>query len=59
MLANVRDRVRAAHAAGDSVDAFIASKPLADLDDEWGDGFMETERFLRIVWRDLARSKAP
>jgi glyoxylase-like metal-dependent hydrolase (beta-lactamase superfamily II) len=59
MLANVRDRVRAARAAGDSVDAFIASKPLADLDDEWGDGFMETERFLRIVWRDLARSKAP
>ncbi len=59
MLADVRDRVRAARAAGDSVDAFIASKPLADLDDEWGDGFMETERFLRIVWRDLARSKAP
>jgi glyoxylase-like metal-dependent hydrolase (beta-lactamase superfamily II) len=59
MLANVRDRVRAAHAAGDSVDAFIASKPLADLDDEWGDGFMETERFLRIVWRDLDRPKAP
>jgi glyoxylase-like metal-dependent hydrolase (beta-lactamase superfamily II) len=59
MLANVRDRVRAARAAGDSVDAFIASKPLADLDDEWGDGFMETERFLRIVWRDLARQKTP
>lgn len=59
MLATVRDRVRAARAAGDSVDAFVASQPLADLDDDWGGGFMEAERFLRIVWRDLARQKTP
>ena len=55
MLATVRDRVRTARASGKDVDAFIASKPLADLDDKWGGGFMKAEDVLQIVWRDLAR----
>ncbi len=59
MLVRVRERVRAALAAGGSADAFIASKPLADLNDQWGGGFMDSERFLRIVWRDLDRQKTP
>lgn len=59
MLATVRDRVHAARAAGGSVDAFVASKPLADLDDKWGGGFMKAERFVRIIWGDLDRGRAP
>ncbi len=59
MLTTVRDRVHAARAAGGSVDAFVASKPLADLDDIWGDGFMKAERFVRIIWRDLKARGTP
>jgi cyclase len=59
MLIRVRDRVRAALAAGGGVDAFVANKPLADLNDQWGGGFMDPERFVRTVWRDLERPKTP
>ena len=59
MLVIVRDRVRAARATGDGVDAFVASQPLADLDDQWGGGFMDAERFVRIVWRDLEQRNTP
>jgi hypothetical protein len=55
MLANVRERVRAAIAAGESLEAFSAGAPLADLEPEWGDGFMTTDRFLAIVHADLSR----
>ena len=53
MLATVRDRVKAAIAQGQSIETLLAAKPLADLDPEWGDGSLQTERFLRIAYRDL------
>ena len=59
MLVTVRDRVRAALAEGRSLDDFLAAKPLADLDAAWGGGFLDAERFLRIVWADLSRRGTP
>lgn len=54
MLVVVRDRVHAALAAGKSLDDYAAERPLADLESRYGQGFMNAERFLRIVWGDLA-----
>lgn len=55
MLQTVRDRVRAAVDAGTSLADFQATSPLADLEAEWGDGFLQAEPFLGIVYADLSR----
>jgi len=58
MLVGVRDRVTEAIAAGKSLEAYQAEQPLADLAPRYGQGgpgFMNAERFLAIVWSDLAR----
>ena len=55
MLAVVRDRVRDAIRAGTTLGALRTSKPLADLEAEWGGGFMSSEEFLTIVYTDLTR----
>ncbi len=54
MLVTVRDRVAAAQAAGEEQAAFIARKPLADLDPKWGGGFLKAEQLLGLVWADLS-----
>jgi glyoxylase-like metal-dependent hydrolase (beta-lactamase superfamily II) len=56
MLLTVQGRVRAALAAGKSLDAFQAERPLADLEPQYGKGFLNAERFLAIVWSDLSRA---
>jgi glyoxylase-like metal-dependent hydrolase (beta-lactamase superfamily II) len=57
MLLVVRDRVNAALAAGKTLEAFDAEKPLADLEERYGKGgFMDAKRFLAIVWSDLSRA---
>jgi glyoxylase-like metal-dependent hydrolase (beta-lactamase superfamily II) len=55
MLVTVRDRVKTAIAAGKSADTLVAEKPLADLDEKWGKGFMNSERLVRILHADLSR----
>jgi glyoxylase-like metal-dependent hydrolase (beta-lactamase superfamily II) len=58
MLLVVRDRVNAALAAGKTLEAFEAEKPLADLAERYGKGgFMDATRFLAIVWSDLSRAQ--
>jgi cyclase len=57
MLATVQKRVADAIAKGTTLEALSASKPLADLDAEWGDGFIRTDQFLAIVYGDLSRKK--
>jgi hypothetical protein len=39
--------------SGKTVEQFIAAKPLADLDAEWGDGFMKTDKFVELAWLSL------
>ena len=55
MLMTVRDRVRSAIASGMKLEELIASDPLADLNGEWGGGFIEPTQMLTIVYADLTR----
>lgn len=55
MLVDVRKRIATGIASGKSMDAFIAAKPLADLDAEWGDGFLTTNQTIMLMWTDLSR----
>jgi glyoxylase-like metal-dependent hydrolase (beta-lactamase superfamily II) len=57
MLATVKQRVEAAIADGKTMEAFTAEKPLADLDAEWGDGFLKAEQILTLAWLDLAAKR--
>ena len=53
MLTDVKARVEKGIKSGKTMQQFIASKPLADLDAEWGDGFMKTDQFTSLVWISL------
>ena len=53
MLVDVKARVEKGIASGKTREQFVASKPLADLDAEWGDGFMKTDQFVGLVWLNL------
>ena len=55
MLVDVRKRIATGIASGKSMDAFIAAKPLADLDAEWGHGFLTTNQTIMLMWTDLSR----
>ena len=55
MLVTVRDRVRSAVTSGMKLEELIASDPLADLNGEWGGGFIDGTQMLTIVYADLTR----
>jgi glyoxylase-like metal-dependent hydrolase (beta-lactamase superfamily II) len=55
MLMTVRDRVRRAIASGMKLEELIANDPLADLNGEWGGGFIDGTQMLTIVYADLTR----
>ncbi len=50
MLQKVMVRLQGLKAEGLSLQQVIEQKPLADLDDEWGDGFLSAEKWLGIVY---------
>lgn len=54
MLSIARKRVAAEIAAGRSLEEVVASRPLADHDEEWGSGFVDPERFLTAVYGSLS-----
>jgi len=53
MLKTVRGRVAKEVAEGRSLDEILAAKPTADLDAQWGGGFMSPENFTRFVAMSL------
>src|SRR5262249_22474830 len=53
MLVDVKARVEKGIASGKTREQFVASKPLADLDAEWGDGFMKADQFAALAWISL------
>lgn len=53
MLVDVKGRVEKGTASGKTMEQFIASKPLADLDAEWGDGFIKSDQMVTLVWMNL------
>ena len=53
VLVTVRDRVQAALGRGEGLDQVLASRPGREFDDTWGAGFIDPERFVRIVYASL------
>lgn len=49
MLVDVQGRVQKNIQSGATMEAFIASKPLADLEAEWNDGFLKSEQVLTLA----------
>jgi len=56
MFVTVRDRVLAAIRAGKTLDQVVASKPTADLDPPRMGGAITPDRFVTLVYTDMARS---
>ncbi|MGB0572410.1 MAG: MBL fold metallo-hydrolase [Alphaproteobacteria bacterium] len=54
-LIKARDGIMLLIADGKSVEDIIAAKLLANLDDEWGGGFLNPERFLRVMHAALTK----
>jgi len=53
MLAGIRDRVAAQVDAGKSLEEVVASKPTAEFDEQWGQGFIKPDQFTEIVYTSL------
>jgi cyclase len=53
MLVTSRDRVEKLKSAGKSAQESVAEKPFADLDPIWGDGIINSEQWVQIVYLTL------
>jgi len=53
MLEEVRTRIATRIAEGRSLEQVQAAEPLADLNEKWGGGFIDGERFTAAVYRSL------
>lgn len=53
MLVEVRGRVATGIESGKSLDDQLAAKPLADLAETWGGGFINQDRIYRLLHQDL------
>lgn len=54
MLATARDRIHALISEGKSQEEVVAAKPTSDLDAEWGDGFMQPDQWVGLVYQSMA-----
>ena len=54
MLVSVRDRVRAAIDAGQTLEQVLAARPTRDFDAKWGGSFVRPESFIRTLYQDLS-----
>ncbi len=54
VLATVRDRVHRLIGEGKSRDEVVAAKPTADFDEAWGDGFLQPDAWVGIVYDAMA-----
>jgi cyclase len=57
MLVDVRARIEKGVASGASLEEFISKKPLADLEAEWGDGFLKTDQVITLIWMNLSAAR--
>jgi hypothetical protein len=53
MLVTTRDRVEKLKSAGKSAQEATAEKPFADLDDIWGNGIINGDQFVQVVYLTL------
>ena len=49
MLAGVSEKITALKAEGKSIDEIIAAKPTADFDEAWGGGFINPDKWVKLV----------
>lgn len=56
MLTTARDRIEPMLRAGRSRDEVIAAKPTADLDADWGGGFMKPDVWVGLVYDGFQRA---
>jgi len=55
MLATVSARIRAQVKAGKSLAQVIDSKPSAEYDEVWGKGFLNPQRFVEMLYKNLQK----
>ena len=55
MIKDVRTRIQAAIDEGKSEDETVEADPLADLSEQYGQGFIDGERITRIAYQSLTR----
>ncbi|WP_263354154.1 hypothetical protein [Acidicapsa acidisoli] len=53
MLVTSRDRVHKLKSAGKSIQEAVAEEPFADLDPIWGNGIINSEQWVQIVYPTL------
>jgi hypothetical protein len=49
MLADIRARMKKLVAEGRTADQMVAAKVTAQYDEKWGNGFIKTEQFIRML----------
>ena len=59
MLATVAQRIRALMQDGKTLDEIQATKPTADFDPAWGNGFLKPQPWVEMVWNGLKRAPSP
>ena len=57
MLATAADRIGKLVAEGKTAEAIAAAKPLADLDEKWGKGFIKADRFSLMIAHDIVKNR--
>ena len=57
MLSVVHERIAKAIAAGASKAEVVAQKPAAEYDAEWGDGFMQPDRWIESLYETMSSRK--
>ena len=57
MLATVRDRIKGAVAAGQTLEQVQAAKPTTEFDAVWGKGTITPKLFVEIIYTDLSARK--
>jgi cyclase len=53
VMVTVRDRVEKLKTSGQTLEQVLAKKPTADLDEQWGKGFMPPAMFVTVVYNSL------
>ncbi len=59
MLATIRDRIGKEIVAGKTLDDIVAARPTEEFDAEYGDGFVQPDQFVGIVYKSLTMDRRP
>jgi glyoxylase-like metal-dependent hydrolase (beta-lactamase superfamily II) len=57
MLATIGGRLKGMMKEGKTLEQAIAAQPTKEFDDKWKSGFLPPERFVKMVWQNLAATK--